>query len=63
MPVSAAQKATRAFVKVLTALGRSYGVSVTVTRDSTDACLLRAYRRLLLKVHPDKGGTVQDERP
>ena len=62
MPVSAAQKATRAFVKVLTALARSYGVSVTVTRDSTDACLLRAYRRLLLKVHPDKGGTVEDQQ-
>ena len=62
MPASKAQSAKRAFVRVLTALGRSYGVSVTVTRDSTDACLLRAYRRLLLKVHPDKGGTVEDQQ-
>ena len=60
MPASKAQSAKRAFVRVLTALGRSYGVPVAVTQDSTDACLLRAYRRLLLKVHPDKGGRKAD---
>ena len=62
MARGAGQVAQRAFVTVLLALAAAYGVSVTVTRESPDAALLRAYRRLLLRVHPDKGGTGDDQR-
>ena len=54
--------AKRAFVTVLLALAAAYGVSVAVTRDSPDAALLRTYRRLLLRVHPDKGGTEEEQK-
>ena len=49
-------------VTVLLALAAAYGVSVAVTRDSPDAALLRTYRRLLLRVHPDKGGTEEEQK-
>ena len=54
--------AKRAFVTVLLALAAAYGVPVAVTRESPDAALLRAYRRLLLRVQPDRGGTGDDQR-
>ena len=50
------QLAKRAFVKVLLALAAQYSVSLQLTRDSPDAHLLPAFRRVVKKVHPDKGG-------
>ena len=40
--------------------GAKYGVAVTVSRASSDADVRRAYKRVLLKAHPDKGGTATD---
>ena len=44
---------------VLLTLLATYSLQLQVTRDSSDDVLLRAYRRLALKVHPDKGGLVE----
>jgi hypothetical protein len=52
--------ATRAFVVVLLALARSYDLALSVDRDSSEDRLLKAYRKVLLKVHPDKGGNKAD---
>ena len=57
MPVSKVGIATRAFVAVLLALARAYQLSVQVNRDSSPDELLQAYKRVLLKAHPDKGGS------
>ena len=60
MPVSALASATRAFVSVLLALARAYGLTAGANRDSKPEDLLKVYRRLLLKTHPDKGGKKAD---
>ena len=60
MPVSALASAARAFASVLLALARAYGLQVGANRESKPEDLLRAYRRLLLKTHPDKGGKKAD---
>ena len=60
MPVNPARQARRAFVRLLLSLAAKYGVAVTLTRDSPDAALTRAFKRVLLKAHPDTGGSVQD---
>ena len=60
MPSSRLEVAKRAFVKVLLALAAKYQVATAVTRESAAHALLSAYKRLLLKVHPDKGGSAED---
>lgn len=60
MPVSSFAAATRAFVSVLLDLKRSYKLTLEVNRDSSAEELLKAYRKALLKVHPDKGGKKED---
>ena len=62
MPIGALQRAKRAFVGVLRSLATAYDVNVDITRDSADAAITRAYKRVLLKVHPDKGGTEEDAK-
>ena len=53
MPAGGPQQAKRAFVKVLLTLAALYSVQVPVTRDSADDEILRAFRKVALKVHPD----------
>ena len=60
MAVSALASATRAFASVLLTLARAYGLQAGANRESKPEDLLRAYRRLLLKTHPDKGGKKAD---
>ena len=45
---------------VLRSLAESYGVVVDVSRDSPAASVTAAYKRVVLKVHPDKGGRLED---
>ena len=60
MPSSLLTQATRAFVKVLLTLAQVYELALTVNRDSSEKDLLKAYRRVALKAHPDKGGSNKD---
>ena len=62
MPQSLFEQATRAFVKVLVAIGRVYAVALSVNRDSPHPELLKGYKRVALKAHPDKGGTNEHFR-
>ena len=60
MPSSLLTQATRAFVKVLLTLAQVYELALTVNRDSSEKDLLKAYKRVALKAHPDKGGANKD---
>ena len=59
MTTSLVAAATRAFVKVLLSLARFYELSLQANRDTPPEQLLKAYRRVLLKAHPDKGGAKE----
>jgi hypothetical protein len=56
MPLSLVQRAKRALVTVLLKLAFDYGVAVDINRESDDRAVLQCYRRVVKKVHPDKGG-------
>ena len=56
MPCSALARTKRAFVAVLLSIARTYSLTLKTNRDSEDNELLQAYRRLVKKAHPDKGG-------
>lgn len=60
MPTSPLGVATRAFASVLLLLARRYQLHLVVNRDSSQEVLLKAYKKVVLKVHPDKGGTKED---
>ena len=57
---SRSQLAKRAFVKVLLALAATYGLELRLNRDSGDDAVSAAYRRVMKRVHPDKGRPVAD---
>ena len=52
--------AKRALVSVLLGFACAYRLAFTINRDSSDEDVLKAYRRALLKVHPDKGARFFD---
>lgn len=60
MPLTVKQRAKRALVTLLLALASAYGVQLALTRESPDADVTRAFRRVSVKVHPDKGGAPAD---
>ena len=60
MSLSRVGAAARAFVAVLSLLARRYELVLEVNRDSSPERLLKAYRKVLLKAHPDKGGSKVD---
>ena len=60
MPLSRAQAAKRALIAALKSLARAYGVPVALSRDADDAAVRAAHRKVVLRVHPDKGGSVAD---
>ncbi len=60
MACSRAERAKRALVSLLLALAAAYGVSLTLRREAGDAAVTEAFRRVIRKAHPDKGGSVQD---
>ena len=60
MAASPLQLAKRALVTLLLALAKSYGVRLGINRDSTDKVVLDSFRKVVRKVHPDKGGSNAD---
>ena len=59
MAASARQVATRQFVKTLLTLAALYSLNLRATWDSTDDEVVKAFKRLALKAHPDKGGLLE----
>ena len=60
MVVSAVQQAKRLFVGLLLALAKQFSVPLDLRRESEDAQVQAAFRKVVRKVHPDKGGNVRD---
>ena len=60
MPHIRVEAAKRALITALKSLARAYGVPVALTRYADDAAVRAAHRRVVLRVHPDKGGSVAD---
>ena len=60
--VSAVDRAKRALVALLRYLATAYGCVVDVTRGSDDAAVRRAYRLVSRRVHPDRGGSEEDQK-
>ena len=56
------QAAKRALVNVICALAQVYDVRVSCSRDSPDGVVLKDFRRLALKAHPDRGGQVEHQQ-
>ena len=50
--------AKRGLVKLLRSLAEKHGVQLVLTRDSTNKQVQQAFRKIALKVHPDKGGEL-----
>ena len=49
-------QARRALVKLLLSVAAAYSVVVRLHRDSQDSEVVAAFRKVLRKAHPDKGG-------
>ena len=54
--MSPASRLKRALVTLLLHFARIYTVTIAVTRDSPDAAVRSAFRKVILKAHPDKAG-------
>ena len=59
MTTSPALQARRTLVQLLLKLGVVYGVVLNLHRDSVDLDVSKAFKKVLLKAHPDKGGSEQ----
>ena len=60
--MSPLQLAKRALVTLILLLGRQYNIPLTLTRDADDKLVLTAFKKILLRVHPDKGGSERREK-
>ena len=50
----------RALVKLLLALAREFAITLSASRDSPDEQVKKAFRKVIVRVHPDKpGGSVE----
>ena len=61
---SAVDLAKRELVKVLKELAAKYSITFafTLTRESSDEDVIKAFRRVSLKVHPDKKAMYRTSR-
>ena len=60
--VSAIDYARRSLVALLKALAKIYGVVLALTRESSDAQINTAVRKVSLKAHPDRGGREEYQK-
>ena len=60
MAASVVLRAKRLLVSLLLRLAVAYNIVINISRDSPDAAILAAFRKVTLKVHPDKGGSVKE---
>ncbi|CAE7641355.1 unnamed protein product [Symbiodinium pilosum] len=60
MALTVKQRAKRALVTLLLPLASAYGLHISLTRDSADDDVRKAFRKVAVKVHPDKGGAAAD---
>ena len=60
MPSSSVLLAKRSLVSLLLRLAVAYQVVISVNRTSPDAGVKAAFRKVALKVHPDKGGDTAE---
>jgi curved DNA-binding protein CbpA len=60
--VSPVQAAKRALVVLLRALAAVYGITLDVTRESSDTDVTKAFKKVSGRVHPDKGGAAEDSQ-
>ena len=60
--VSGIDLAERALVSLLSRLAVLYSVVVGVTRETSDAKVRRAYRKLSKKCHPDRSGKREHQQ-
>ena len=56
--VSAVDLAKRTFVKVLLQTAAAYDIALSLTRDSSAAAVEAAFRKVAVRAHPDKGGSL-----
>ena len=59
--VSAIDRAKRSFVALLKTLAATYGLTLVLNRDSADADVRSAFKKVSRKVHPDQGGSGADQ--
>ena len=59
--VSTVDIAKRALVKLLLQYAAFYRVALSLTRDSPADAVKEACRKVAVKVHPDKGGSVEQQ--
>ena len=62
MTTSPALEARRALVKLLLTLAAVYHAVLDLRRDSCDNDVNKAFKKLIVKVHPDKGGSAEDTK-
>ena len=60
--VSAADAAKRELVKLLRSLSLVYSLVFALARDSADADVLKCFRQVCRKAHPDKGGKLEHQK-
>ena len=60
--VSAVDRTKRALVTLLKSLALAYGVTLQITRESSDTQVRSAFRKVSRKTHPDRGGKEEDQK-
>eukprot|EP00438_Fugacium_kawagutii_P012585 Skav210974 [mRNA] locus=scaffold2287:2265:2480:+ [translate_table: standard] len=62
MVVSAAQAAKQVLVALLLTFAKLYAVNWNITRDADNESVAAAFRKVVRRTHPDKGGKVEDQQ-
>jgi hypothetical protein len=60
--VSAVDLAKRAFVKLLLQSAVAHAITLSLTRDSSTAAVMAAFRKVTARLHPDKGGSLEQQQ-